>query len=165
MGLSSRFDLEMAGFSGFLRISELRKGTGAIPHGPGVYSILWEGQSAPNFLEVGTGGWFKGVDPNVSLPTLERNWVAGCQVVYIGKAAGGSSGKRGLLKRLTEYLDFGNGRPVGHRGGRFIWQLKDSDDLIVCWKEVPTSPEAIETEMLHAFTLQYGRLPFANLRH
>lgn len=165
MGLSSRSDLELMGFCGFLKISELRKDTGMLPAEQGVYSILWRGLSGPDFLEIGTGGWFKGVDPNVDLSILRENWIAGPQIVYIGKAGAGASGKRGLRKRLTEYLDFGHGRPIGHKGGRFIWQIKESGDLLVCWKTVLISPETLESEMLRTFVLEHGRLPFANLRH
>jgi hypothetical protein len=165
MGLASRFDLELLQFAGFLTISELRMASEVIPREAGVYAIIWQGAGMPDFLAVGTGGWFKGIDPNVPLSILAKSWVIGPQIVYIGKAAAGTSGKRGLRKRLTEYLDFGKGVPVGHRGGRYIWQLEASDQLIVCWKTVQTSPEVVEREMLRSFVSEQGRLPFANLRH
>jgi hypothetical protein len=165
MRLASRYDLERLGFSGFLSVTELRESTEVVPRLPGVYAVLWENKEVPSFLEVGTGGHFKGIDPNVSLHTLQQNWIAGSEVVYIGKASGGSSGKRGLRKRLDEYMEFGRGRPVGHKGGRYIWQLRESGNLTICWKEVRDSPEALESEMLNAFVVEHGRLPFANLRH
>ena len=55
---------------------------------------------------------------------------------------------------------------IGHWGGRYIWQLADSADLVVAWRrcnEGETARER-EVELLSAFTQQYARLPFANLR-
>lgn len=72
----------------------------------------------PEFLSHGTGGFFKGKDPNVSITELETNWVENTCVVYIGKA--GTT----LQKRLNQYLKFGNGQNIGHWGGRYIWQIK-----------------------------------------
>ena len=53
----------------------------------------------PNFLPVGTGGLFKGEDPNVSIAELQNNWVEGTPVVYIGKATS-------IKKRLSQYSAF-----------------------------------------------------------
>ena len=59
----------------------------------------------------------------------------------------------------------GSRAPVGHRGGKQIWQLADSSHLLVAWK--PTADGAAvptELELLAAFRQAYGRLPFANMR-
>lgn len=164
MALRARIDLEALGFAGFLSVDALDQRT-VIPESPGIYCILWPETGKPEFVAEGTGGKFKGIDPNVPISRLTANWVEGSSILYIGKAAGGKSGKRGIRKRLSEYLDFGEGLPVGHKGGRFIWQIRDSGRLLVCWKPMSSSPEILETEMLQAFTAEHGRLPFANLRH
>lgn len=94
-----------------------------------------------------------------SMRALSAAWIDGCAVIYIGKGDN-------LQRRLREYARFGRGDPIGHRGGRYIWQLADSADLVVACrrcKEGETARE-IEVELLSAFTQRYARLPFANLR-
>lgn len=75
------------GFSGFLTIKHLRQTDLAeLPTGPGVYVVLRDELTQPNFVSIGTGGRFKGRDPNVPLETLEEKWVDDACVIYIGKA-------------------------------------------------------------------------------
>ena len=150
-------NLKEAGFEGFIPVKELRNKHRIIPSVPGVYMVVRTSEAEPSFLDTGTGGFFKDKNPNVSVAELKRNWIKNTCVVYIGKASL-------LQKRLKQYLDFGAGKPVGHYGGRFIWQLADAEDLLFCWKAVPENPENVETELIKEFRLQYGERPFANLR-
>src|SRR6476620_1240573 len=55
---------------------------------------------------------------------------------------GGKTAKRGLRKRIQEFADFGRGAPVGHWGGRLLWQLADSQALLIAWKVLP--PELVD---------------------
>ena len=58
----------------------------------------------------------------------------------------------------------GGGKPIGHWGGRYIWQLEGADELVVCWKPTADSaPREEERALLAQFIEMYGRLPFANL--
>ena len=157
--------LQVQGFEGFISMSELMNGARMrIPDQMGIYVVLRESQSAPQFLIEGTGGFFKGKNPNVSMAELKENWVDGTSIVYIGKA-GGAGSSATLNKRLWQYLRFGWGANVGHWGGRYIWQLADSRDLVVCWKTLTTDePKEVEHQMIKEFkTAHAGKRPFANL--
>ena len=151
-------ELKKSGFSGFIKISDLRKNNSVIPQQMGVYMIVRESVKDPVFLETGSGGHFKGKNPNVTLGELKRNCV-----VYIGKA-GSVSSRATLRSRLLQYLKFGDGMPVGHWGGRYIWQLEDHEDLLMCWKPLSgTDPSEYESNLIDAFRQIYGDRPFANL--
>jgi hypothetical protein len=95
------------------------------------------------------------------LDIVEAKWVGGARILYIGKAAG----QKGLKGRLRQLIDFGIGKPVGHRGGRLLWHLEDSDDLLVRWR-ICTADEAdrAETTAIADFKRSHrGMRPFANM--
>lgn len=155
--------LKNNGFVGFKTIRELMIDSSSIPKTKGVYIVLNTSKEV-DFIEVGTGGFFKGKNPNVSVMVLEQNWIKNTTVVYIGKA-GGEGSKATLYSRLKQYLAFGQGKSIGHWGGRFIWQLKRSTDLIICWKALPENdPRMIESDLISLFVSRYNKRPFANLR-
>nr|WP_276548750.1 hypothetical protein [Brachybacterium muris] len=159
----TRAGLEAGGFGGFVGFADLHDA--GVPVGPGVYVIVRQCGEAPEFLPSSPAGRFKGKDPSVTRQRLEAEWVAGAEVVYIGKASGGASGRRGLRKRLNEFRRFGEGEQIGHWGGRLIWQLEESDSLLACWKETDEEPARVESEMIQQFVADFGRRPFANLRN
>jgi hypothetical protein len=94
----------------------------------------------------------------VAVSTLEAKWVESCQVVYLGKGDN-------LQRRLLQYARFGAGDPIGHWGGRYIWQLSDSAELRVARKrcEDGQTAVALEREIVARFKERYGCLPFANI--
>lgn len=152
-------------FDGFVTVADLRRGDrNSIPAMPGIYLVLRDCTSHPEFLDVWTGGHFKGKDPNVPISRLKDEWVEGAVTVYIGQS--GSKSKGTLKRRIGELIRFGQGSGIGHRGGRLIWQLRGSDGLLVCWKEIADSdPKEFEKELIEAFkSTNGGRRPFANLR-
>ena len=152
-----------SGFLGFVRLEQLFVNSSLIPDIKGVYLILCINNKPVEFLDIGTGGHFKGKNPNISLAELKHNWVENTKVVYIGKA-GGDDSKATLRSRLTQYLRFGQGKNVGHWGGRLIWQIMNSEELLVCWKPLPNDdPRIVEAEMIKEFFTVYGKRPFANL--
>ncbi len=156
-------ELKSNGFTGFKSVAELRLSKSVIPDAPGVYFVLFPLQDKPEFINPGAGGFFKGKDPNVEIATLKAAWVDGTPVIYIGKA-GASNGAATLRSRIGQYLGFGAGRNVGHYGGRYIWQLKNHEDLLFCWKPLmKQEPHDVEVELQRNFAMIYGKMPFANL--
>lgn len=154
--------LTTEGFTGFTSFAALAMGE--IPQAPGIYAVLAPEGFAPRFLVRSAGGRFKGNDPSAAEETLSANWVTGAEVLYVGKAGAGKTAKRGLRKRIQEFADFGRGVPVGHWGGRFLWQLADSQTLLIAWKVLPPElVDAMEAQYHADFRAQHGRLPFANL--
>ena len=63
-----------------------------IPKVGGIYVITCHNSDSPKFLSVGSGGYFKGKDPNVSEEELRSKWVDfkpnENKILYIGKARG-----------------------------------------------------------------------------
>ena len=125
-----RRGLSAVGFVGWESWAQLRSEAFApVPTGPAVYVVYRPAAGAPEFLKSNPGGRFKGKDPSVEQEVLTANWVQGANVVYIGKADN-------ARRRLTQFARFGAGEPVGHWGGRLIWHLADSDQLLVAWHPI-----------------------------
>lgn len=151
------------GFIGFKTIKELKMSMAVVPAEKGVYVVFRPNDRQPEFLQIGTGGFFKQKNPNIPVSELATHWVEESSIVYIGKAGG--KGKATLKSRIGQYMRFGKGCSVGHWGGRLIWQLKDADDLVVCWKKTEEDPRGVEKKMIKDFKEQYnGRRPYANLK-
>jgi hypothetical protein len=152
------------GFTGFHTLATLSDNFKLIPEEQGVYFILYTGKGLPTFIDIGSGGHFKGRNPNVQIEILQSNWTEKSKVIYIGKA-GGPGSIATLRSRLRQYIKFGQGSNVGHWGGRYIWQIKNSLDLIICWKTLPkeVDPRNIETDYLLQFKSIYSKRPYANL--
>lgn len=149
-------------FVGFVPLVALQAND--VPASPGVYAVIRPSSAPPVFLEASAGGRFTGKDPSAAVDVLTRKWVEGAEVVYIGKATPGSAGRRGLRRRLDEFRRFGAGEPVGHWGGRYVWQLAGRDDLLVAWNATDEDASVVHSRMLRDFVAHYGALPFANLR-
>lgn len=150
-------EIKKAGFTGFKKMSDLFLDSSLLPDNNGVYLVLNIDNKPGEFLTIGSGGHFKGKNPNVSLTELKSNWVVNTKVVYIGKATS-------LKSRLRQYFRFGQGKNIGHYGGRLIWQLKYSKDLIVCWQSLTTDPREFEAALIKQFITTFGCRPFANLK-
>jgi len=159
MDFNSRKSLYENGFRGFKSVEELRNDTSIVPNEQGVYLVLNLNLNNTNFIEKGVGGFFKGMDPNVTIEELHNNFIDNSLVVYIGKA-------NSLRQRIKQYLNFGRGKNVGHRGGRYIWQIEHNCELIFCWKVIQNEdPREAEKDLIRAYKKQFGgQRPFANLQ-
>ena len=157
-------EMKEFGFIGFETIDTLMMyECSQVPKQKGIYFVLNQGPS--NFLQNSVGGHFKGKNPTVSINKLKNNLVENTLVIYIGKA-GGSNSRATLHSRLKQYMRFGEGEPVGHWGGRLIWQLKNHRELTICYKTLPNSePREEEKKLILEFESIYGKIPFANLAH
>ena len=159
----SRIDgICLEGFSEPVTIDELRRTRcSGILKSPGIYLIVRTSDRRPRFLVQSTGGWFKGKDPSYPLEVVRANWIQGAHVVYVGKGAG----RKGLKGRLCQLLDFGFGKPVGHRGGRLLWHLRDSRELLVRWRTcLAKEADRAETEAIARFKVVYDdKRPYANM--
>lgn len=156
--------LKKHGFTGFQSIESLYLNSASIPKRMGIYMVIYLPEKEPSFLQNGTGGNFKKKDPNLLIKELQENWVRKTKVIYIGKAGGMESGAT-LNSRLEQYLDFGHGKPVGHWGGRLIWQIENPGRLLLCWKPLTSSePRDEELKLIQHFISMYGKRPYANLK-
>ncbi|MEW9872581.1 hypothetical protein [Arthrobacter sp. HS15c] len=158
----NKLTLKDDGFAGFRSFEQLD--INSVPRVPGIYAVLKPEGFERLFLAKSVGGWFKNRDPSMLQAALEKEWVGDADVLYVGKAGPGSTGNRGLRKRIQEFVDFGGGKPVGHWGGRLLWQLAESQSLVIAWKELAAADvNSAEAAYHEAFVSLYGRLPFANL--
>ena len=165
------------GFCEPVPIGSLQEPYDKIDDVPGVYMIIRPEGLSPVFNDSSNAYRFKGREPSVARSVLESKWLENEFVIYIGKAgrASGSvvgqpecDGKRRpatLRSRLRAYFEFGRGKPAAHWGGRYIWQIKDPENLLVTWKQTNQDPATVESRMLEDFKDRHrGCLPFANLK-
>lgn len=156
-------EMRSFGFLGFEEIQSLMNNNCTnVPDRKGIYFVL-RNEEPVEFLVNSVGGHFKGKNPTVDIEKLKMNWVDNTLVVYIGQTGGGPSDAT-LSKRMKQYMKFGQGQPVGHWGGRYIWQLKDNRKLKICWKSLPNDdPREIEKNLIQQFENHYNKKPFANI--
>jgi hypothetical protein len=153
--------ISLNGFSEAISIRDLcETRCSSVPRLSGIYLIVRNSDLPPDFLNESSGGWFKGLNPSDPLELLSQHWVECAHIVYIGKG----DGQDGLKGRLRQLIDFGCGRPIGHRGGRFLWHLRDSADMLVRWRTCVAGTEQAETDAIANFKAAHeGKRPFANL--
>ena len=153
-------------FAGHLSIAALRRDYHSVPSVRGVYIVYVRDDFIPTFLESSRGGHFKKKDPTLPVEELKTLWVAGASVLYIGSTGGGEKSERTLRDRIRELLDFASGKPVGHWGGRVLWQVKNAEQLfLVAWRTLPDEdPRIVKKKLIEDFRQKFGKRPFANLR-
>ena len=155
--------LKSDGFVGFVSVETLRAAACAqIPELIGVYVVIRPSIKRPKFLAEGPPLKRKGKElPSFTNEQLSARWIDAIDVIYIGMAGEEGVNDSTLRSRIRQFVAE---PPASHRGGRAIWQIEDSKDLLFAWKIV-SAPAAVETKMLADFRVLYGRLPFANEKH
>jgi hypothetical protein len=154
--LFSRAWLESSGFEGFVSVGALQQSLEDVPRAPGVYVVLAASPVRSTFLSRSVGGHFKQRDPTVASDVLRARWREGVPILYIGKA-------NAIRSRVKLLVRFAAGEPVGHWGGRYLWQVAGSGSFLVAWREHP-QPRAFEADLLRDFAAHFGTMPFANLQ-
>ena len=165
-GLTSIAGLKALRFRGFSSVRTLRSDKcRSVPAEPGVYLFLRNPAFTCAFLQVGTGPpQHRDKQLNYAVEELEKRWIEDALVLYVGKA-GGVNIASTLRSRIHEMVQYGQGVPVAHRGGRSIWQISNSEALEVCWKVTHSEePRDLERRLISAFkSLNRGSRPYANL--
>jgi hypothetical protein len=147
----NRLELERVGFVGFVPLIGMDRTQ--LPRRHGVYVVMHGLDQEPEFLDSNIiDKW-----PPYPSAQLRERWLTDVPVVYIGKA----EGKVGLHRRVGAF----SRQATNHSGGRSLWQLERSEDLLVAWLETPgESALAVEQRYLQSFKAAHGSYPFANRR-
>ncbi|MDE0306028.1 MAG: hypothetical protein OXI87_14290 [Albidovulum sp.] len=133
-----------------------------LPASPGIYVVSFPGwETRPFSAGAGQARHAEPADPG-QLNERRKLILAGgpTDIVYIGKAGGGSSD---LRKRLSQLVRFGVGRARNHRGGEWLWQLEGIREAqIGMWTCSRDAPELLKRRLLDEFRADHGHGPLAN---
>ena len=151
-------ELAAKGFAGFRQIEDICSdgGVDGVPVKAGVYAVLRAEVGEPIFLQSNCGGHFKGQEPTVPIEELKGEWVEGPDLLYLGRS-------NNLRRRIGQLCKFSQGEPVGHWGGRYLWQLAGHDELIVAWLTTKEYNQRYD-QLMREFRQDFDSSPFANLR-
>jgi hypothetical protein len=129
-----------------------------VPSVSGVYCVIRDKKTPPQFLDQNPAGHFKGNNPTTLVSKLQAKWVDKTFLMYVGES-------ENLKRRVLQCIQFGQGQPIGHWGGRYMWQLSDSSDYLFSWKRIlDDNPADVKRRLIHTFRTRYGKRPFANLK-
>lgn len=127
----------------------------------GIYAVIAPEDFEVRFTDTTTAlAWFRGKSLLYPKELLVQKYSALQQnrLLYIGKA----QRKKGLQKRILEYVKYGFGETNNHRGGRAIWQIKNAEKLMLGYRVTPT-PESMETKLLLQYKSKFGEYPPSKL--
>jgi len=155
MSAFSQQHLVELGFRGFENLRSLPRGCAHLPVGAGIYVVVADPSATHGFLDRSVGGRFKRQDGTVAIHALAEKWDDDIATLYIGRS-------QSIRRRVDEFARYGRGDPIGHRGGRYLWQLAEHDHLRIGWR-LEADPVRAESDLLDDFVATFGHLPFANL--
>lgn len=142
-------------------VKELLKKLNELPDTCGIYIIEASTNQKIEFLPTTTAPeTYKGKNLLYDIDILQEKYNSGDkEILYIGK----TTCRQGLRNRLGSYIKYGYGQEVAHRGGRAIWQIKNSGDLTVYYYECEDA-NGLEQKLLKEYKNKYNVLPVANHR-
>ncbi len=150
----TREGLAATGFDGFVPLADLP--FAPVPRGSGVYVVFRDRVDEPTFLEVSPAGRFKAKEPTVDVSSLERAWVPEAQVLYIGKAAAGATGREALPSGSICFVDTAPAHLSATGAEGTSGNLKTAASW-VAWRETPNADaEAAESELIDRFLADWG---------
>lgn len=163
-------ELQLFGFQGFDLLSNWDTEQIFARYGrdiEGVYVVARESMATPRFKDE----FHHRPRPKVWTDgEAAQRWVEGVQTLYFGKGPLRSpkpNGKRdGLANRIEELRAHGLERGSNHYGGKLLWQLADSEDLLLGWKPVKEGTSGqVESGLILGFKRLIGQQPYANVGH
>lgn len=132
-----------------------------IPHKQGVYVIFVPENISITILETSSARdtyTKNGITKSMlrSQDELLKKYEAGDgEIIYIGQSGD-------LNRRLKQYIEQGFGKPLSHRGGIAIFQIKEWSSLQLIFIETE-EPEGLEKELLKKYKDNNDKIrPFAN---
>lgn len=128
-----------------------------IPEVPGVYWVLAPEGMTISFTEKLRNKYAPLYPVKKLLNKYEK--CTESEVLYIGKAEGAG----GLRQRLKQYMKYGHGESRIHKGGRAIWQIEDSELLLLAYEPCDHA-ENREKQLLQEYKQRNGTYPLANWR-
>ena len=119
-------DLRSEAFVVSVKVDDLRDDVSAVPLSGGIYVVVRRVAHRRHFSSRAAAGTSKvGIRPRFSMYSR----TSGCRTRRCSTSARATC--CGVGSRSTRLSAAG---PIGHWGGRYIWQLSDSDELLVAWK-------------------------------
>ena len=133
-----------------------------IPDLPGVYCVHLPGGVAPAFsASAGRARHAKPQCPDRLREKQGRILANGpTDILYIGKAGATRST---LRKRVRQLVRFGLGLTAKHRGGEWMWQIRNCAETQILMQTCPRDEtERLESRLLARFRNEHGEWPLAN---
>ena len=150
-------DLKTQGFEGFVPVYDLKKSTDVVPEKEGIYLVLRLENDEPEFLIENPGGHYNKKNPTEDIAVLRNRWIPGCHILYVGETVD-------LKERITTLMKYANGEPERHWGGRYMWQIKGSENHLICWR-LTDKHEAAKKEFIKTFKAHHNnKKTFANIK-
>ena len=150
-------NLKNQGFVGFTTVCDLKNSTENVPQRSGIYLVIRVDNEYPIFLEKNPAGHYNKKNPTEDIAVLRNRWIPGCHILYVGETVD-------LKERITTLMKYANGEPERHWGGRYMWQIKGSENHLICWRLTDKHEDA-KKEFIKNFKAQHNnKKPFANIK-